>query len=79
MSLEAFRNYLSLERNYSVHTVKAYARDIADFETFCRDELEIQELSAVEYNAIRSWIVKLVEQGLSNRSVNRKIASLNAF
>ena len=33
----------------------------------------------VPYTIIRSWIVSLVEDGISNRSVNRKVSSLKSY
>jgi len=75
----AFRDYLLLEKNYSLHTQKAYCDDVDSFETFL-DEASFEEaLEKVEYVQIRSWVVFLVDAGLSNVSVNRKIASLKAF
>ncbi|MGI9546469.1 MAG: tyrosine-type recombinase/integrase [Flavobacteriaceae bacterium] len=79
MSIEAFQSYISLERNYSPHTLKAYTRDILAFKSFCKSEFELKDLSKVHYNMIRSWIVQLVGEGISNRSINRKIASLTAY
>jgi len=79
MSIEAFTCYLSLEKNYSPHTLKAYNRDILAFGAYCNSEYGIKELVEVDYNIIRSWIIKLVEGGLTNRTVNRKIASLTAY
>ena len=77
--MEAFQNYLSLEKNYSVHTIKAYTRDIESFEGFCQAEFQLDNIAKADYNLIRSWIVQLVGNGLSNRTVNRKIASLIAY
>ena len=37
------------------------------------------DLIAVSYDQIRSWIVSLSDAGLSNKSINRKIASLKSF
>ncbi len=79
MSVEAFQSYLSLEKNYSVHTLKAYTRDINSFQVFCESEFSITDLTEVNYGIIRSWIVNLVDSGLSNKSINRKIASLIAY
>ena len=79
MSLEAFQNYLALEKNYSVHTIKAYSRDIENFIGFCQSEFQLEDIVQADYSLIRSWIVQLVGNGLSNRTVNRKVASLIAY
>ena len=79
MAVQSFLAYLSLERNYSQHTVKAYDKDISDFMDFCVEEYEIVNIEAIDYTIIRSWIVKLVNSNITNRSINRKIASLKAY
>ena len=78
-SLHSFISYLSLEKNYSVHTVKAYRRDIEEFTSFCVEEYETPTIDAVDYALIRSWIVSLVNKSIANRSINRKVASLKAY
>lgn len=79
MSVPAFIAYLSLERKYSMHTVQAYERDLNEFAAFCTEEYGLQQLEDADYGMIRNWIVQLVNKKLSNRSVNRKVASLKAF
>ncbi len=79
MSLQSFLDYLSLEKKYSEHTTRAYQNDIESFIQFCTEEYETPQIEKVGYNLIRSWIIVLVEDGIGNRSVNRKIASLKAF
>lgn len=76
---DAFRDYLQLEKKYSPHTINAYLNDIAYFESFNKQYFEQDAIEQVNYNQIRSWIVSLVEDGVSNSTVNRKIASLKAF
>ena len=76
---EAFRDYLQLEKKYSVHTVNAYLNDIAFFEAFNKTNFEQEGIEKVNYNQIRSWIVSLVNAEISNASVNRKMASLKSF
>ena len=49
------------------------------FETFIRNEFDQEDLIAINYSQIRSWIVSLVNDGVSNSSVNRKIASLKSY
>jgi integrase/recombinase XerC len=79
MLLKSFIDYLALEKKYAVHTVKAYQRDIETFQEFLNQEFNVGDLKEVNYAQIRSWIVLLVEKQISNRSINRKISSLNAF
>lgn len=79
MALREFISYLSLEKNYSKHTVNAYEKDIEAFSSFCADEYALVTIDDVDYGLIRSWIVGLVNSNISNRSINRKVASLKAY
>ena len=76
---EAFSDYLMLEKKYSPHTVTAYLNDIMFFELFNKSRFEQENIEEVNYSQIRSWIVSLVDQNISNVSVNRKMASLKAY
>ncbi|WDO13138.1 tyrosine-type recombinase/integrase [Flavobacterium sp. WW92] len=76
---ESFKDYLQKEKNYSLHTVTAYCNDLSDFEFFLKQNFDQDELNEVNYSQIRSWIVSLVDAGISNTSVNRKISSLKSF
>ncbi|MFV8375225.1 tyrosine-type recombinase/integrase [Flavobacterium sp. LB1P62] len=76
---DAFRDYLQLEKKYSSHTVTAYCNDIASFESFNMIHFDQESIDQVNYSQIRTWIVSLVDNDISNTSVNRKIASLKAF
>ena len=74
-----FHDYLLLEKNYSQHTVTAYINDIGFLESFLSNEFDDDNLLRVNYNQIRSWIVSLSDDGISNSSINRKISSLKSF
>lgn len=76
---QAFRDYLQMQKNYSLHTVKAYLNDIAEFESFNKIHFEQDSLDKVVYPQIRRWIVSLVDGGISASSVNRKISSLKSY
>ncbi|MDD2673978.1 MAG: tyrosine-type recombinase/integrase [Flavobacterium sp.] len=76
---DAFRDYLSLEKKYSSHTITAYCNDINSFESFNKIHFDQENIERVNYGQIRNWIVSLVDDSVSNVSVNRKIASLKAF
>lgn len=79
MKIEDFREYLLREKNYSPNTTHAYTRDLEFFYGFALDRFSISSLEEVDYKMIRSWIVEMVESGISNRSVNRKISSLQSY
>jgi integrase/recombinase XerC len=76
--LQEFENYLRQEKRYSGHTCLAYIQDIQQFSTFsgCVQLSDWQEQNT---STVRSWMVSLLEQGLSKRSVNRKLAALRTF
>lgn len=78
-NLKAFQEYLQLEKNYSQHTVNAYGNDLLFFQEFLKSNFDQERLEEVNYSMIRSWIVSMVDEGISNSSVNRKIASLKSF
>ena len=77
--IDSFLEYLLHEKNYSLLTVKAYKNDLTVFKEFIGSEFDENDITKVEYNQIRSWIIELVNKNLSNRSINRKISSLKSF
>lgn len=77
--LQQFKDYLLLEKKYALLTVKNYERDLIQFFNYLDIKATEFELQIIDYGSIRSWIVILIEEGISNRTVNRKIASLKAF
>jgi integrase/recombinase XerC len=79
LSFQSYTDYLLLEKNYSVLTVKAYQNDLEDFLEFIKHEYESNSINKVNYSQIRSWIVSLVENGIANRSINRKVSALNTY
>ncbi len=79
MHTDKFLKYIEYEKRYSPLTVTAYRGDLSQFVTFLSKEYEITDLKTVSHPIIRSWIVSLIEQGISNRSINRKITTLKSF
>ena len=79
MLIHSFLEYLQHEKKYSSHTIKAYEQDLYSFRDFCVVEFKQEEIEEIHYNQIRTWIVALVNQKISNRSINRKVSSLKSF
>jgi integrase/recombinase XerC len=78
-NLQKFQDYLLKEKNYSVHTALAYGKDLEFFQQFLDENFDQTGLEDVSYTLVRSWIVSMVDAGVSNSSVNRKMSSLKAF
>lgn len=79
MWVSEFLEYLALERNYSPHTVRSYGDDLTEFGAFCASNLGVDQIDTLTYPLIRTWIIALVNSGISNRTINRKMASLKAY
>lgn len=78
MSISAFTDYLTHEKKYSVHTVTAYVKDIEQCESFLEQEYEVSLMNSC-YPLLRSWVAYLMDEGVTTRSVNRKVSSLKAY
>ena len=77
---ESFLEYLKYERNYSELTVVSYSTDLREFDEFLTRECQ-REVSAKEVDAslIREWMMSLMEKGVKETSVNRKLSALRSF
>jgi len=76
--LESFVKFLHVEKRFSEHTTIAYKKDIEQFLEFA-EITKIEALSEVNHHLVRSWIVALIDNGIENKSVNRKLSSLRSF
>ncbi len=79
MFIEAFIGHLKNERNYSLHTLKAYAGDLRAFETYIREVDETLSLVTADSDLLRSWVASLMDNGGATSSVCRKLSSLRSF
>lgn len=78
MLLDEFLKYLQLEKRYSPHTVKAYQIDLTQFQDYLEENYE-SVLQKAKHPMLRSWLAKMLDYGISPRSVNRKITALKSF
>lgn len=77
--IEKFLNYINFEKRYSKHTATSYKNDLEKFSNFMETEFSITDLTLTESTHIRSWLMSMTEEGLTEKTVNRKIASLKSF
>ncbi len=80
MDYTDFIDYLRYEKRVSPHTVTAYEHDLSQFFSFLQEKLAINQLSYVNTEDIRTWIISLLEdESLQAKSVNRKVSAVRAF
>jgi len=77
--IPSFLEYLLLEKKYSEHTITAYKSDIESFSDFIKKQFDQNTIKDVHYNQIRTWLVFLINNDCTNKTVNRKISSLKTF
>lgn len=77
--IDSFINYLEYEKRSSVHTVLAYRKDLEQAQEFVALSFSIDDLAHCTHPDLRAWIIDLVEHGMSQTTVNRKLATLRSF
>ncbi|WP_321287400.1 tyrosine-type recombinase/integrase [uncultured Sunxiuqinia sp.] len=76
---ESFLKYLKFEKRCSKNTVVAYEKDLDQFEEFVFSTVGDFDVKTVDTRLIRSWVVYQMSQGLTAKTVTRKVTSLKAF
>jgi integrase/recombinase XerC len=77
---EEFLAMLQNERNASVHTVRAYRREVLSFAAYLRETLGPQaRIAAVEHLHIRGYLAILYERGLTKASAARALAAIRSW
>ena len=77
--LDAYRDYLALERRLSPATVIAYSKDVAQWLAFLEWEMGMTNAQEAGRTHVRSWVAHLVDCGVEHRSVNRKLSTLRSY
>ncbi|MBP7389847.1 MAG: tyrosine-type recombinase/integrase, partial [Chitinophagales bacterium] len=62
-----------------LHTLESYKNDLLQFQAFVSTNGTSNEVSAANHLDIRSWMVSLMQDGISPRSINRKVSALKSF
>lgn len=76
-----FLSHLEKERDVSLHTVKAYAKDLAAFTTYLSSQRpdSTPDFGAVDRLAMRGFLGYLTRAGLGKRSIARALSTLRTF
>ncbi|MBM3403459.1 MAG: integrase [Bacteroidetes bacterium] len=79
MNYASFLQYIQYEKRFSAHTVKAYQSDIAQFVHYLKEQYETEDLVQVNPAIVRSWLVSLMQENITARSIQRKITALKSM
>lgn len=79
MKQEVFVKYLQYEKRFSAHTITAYQHDLEQFTTYIQDTQCLTSMTEVRHSHIRSWVVQLLQEGLTPRSIRRKLSTLKTY
>ena len=79
MITEKFIEYLEFTKRCSSHTVAAYLKDLSQFTEYIKKEFDTEDVTEADYQMIRMWIVNMIENNITARSVNRKISALKSL
>jgi len=79
MIRDSFYQYIQSEKRYSIHTVAAYKSDLSQFGDYLTATYGISADTDISYSMVRSWLASLIDEGLTSRSVNRKLSTLKAY
>ena len=79
--VQDYLTHLEKERNVSVHTLTAYARDCGEFVDFLTDYYggEAWTWQGVDRLAMRGFMARLTKRGLARRSVARALAGVRGL
>lgn len=77
--IDEFILYIATQKRFSEHTLISYRSDLKSVARFILERYEVEEIDTITFFHIRSYIVDLMKNGMSAKSVNRKISSLRSF
>ena len=77
--IAGFLKFLEHVRKYSLHTVRSYKTDLIEFSKYINSLNEKNSLINIDKTNIQSYIKELVLSKYSDKTVQRKIASIKSF
>lgn len=77
--VQSFLDYLKFEKRYSAHTIRSYQDDLIQFIQYSKSSFNDGSIISSDHTMVRSWLAELKENGITAKSINRKISSLKSF
>ena len=77
--IQSFLDYLKFQKRYSRHTVTSYQTDLEAFFVFLKEQFDESSAERVKAAYVRTWLASLKSEGVTSKTINRKISSLKSF
>ena len=77
--IQRFLDYIAIEKRYSVRTVKEYGDDLRMWCGFLGWELEEFDPSQLDESDVKGWMVEMMDNGVSARSVKRRLSAVKSL
>jgi integrase/recombinase XerC len=75
--VDDFIAYLQNDRRYAAHTLTSYKNDLEQYHAFCLEQGK--DGMDLFFKTVRTWVVHLMEQDYSPKSIHRKLSSLRSY
>jgi integrase/recombinase XerC len=76
--LERYQRHIATERRLSAHTVAAYRRDLLSLSRWC-ERSGLSDWRQLDHQHVRTFAARSHAQGLSGRSIQRRLAAVRSF
>ncbi|MFZ4798247.1 MAG: tyrosine-type recombinase/integrase [Bacteroidia bacterium] len=77
--IKQFLQYIEFEKKHSKHTLISYQTDLLQFENYLQHIYQINSIEIINHQQVKSWLVHMINEGIKNKSINRKISTLKSF
>jgi integrase/recombinase XerC len=77
--IKQFLQYVEFEKKHSKHTLISYQNDLIQFENYLLHIYQINLVDKINHQHVKSWLVHMLNEGIKNKSISRKISTLKSF
>ena len=77
--IQKFLDYIAIEKRYSARTVGEYGDDLKAWCQFLKVKVEDFDPKNVDAEDVKAWMIDMLDNGQSPRSVKRRLSAVKSF